>query len=137
MRGMNFVDLRDAKMRLDGTIIRYGDNPILVLEAVIDERQAEFLLFTKFLSNGKQRNIPLKDKMLDFDPVPLGNMNYRGDCYFLSRQPQRAWKQGLHMNSLSARSMRMGYARLGTDTKAIAKTIKSTDEKTQASILFS
>lgn len=79
----------DIRARLEGTIIRYEDDPILVTG------NEGFDIFISYLSGTKKELVSIKDSKLNFKAVPLGYVNYRGRAYYLHRIPQRRWKQGL------------------------------------------
>lgn len=79
----------DISGRLEGTIIRYGDDPVLVTG------HEDFNIFIKFLDGTKREIVSIKDKNLNFKSIPLGYVNYKGGAYYLQRVPERRWKHGI------------------------------------------
>ena len=120
-----YDNVQDAQRYLDHSIIRIRKTPILVRGCY--EVDGEVLLSIRYLRSGKQRTIPIKDKSLNFKPVPLGyGVDSRGSTFFAYRQPRRKWKQGLHQESLSFQRNLIGKVRIDSrlDKVALANTIQ-------------
>lgn len=88
----------DIVSRLVGTIIRYKNNPFLVQGV-----QPEYPLhiFGRDISTNKViESIHTSDVELDISSPPLGYVNTRSECAFVSRSPARRWKQGVDPGAL-------------------------------------
>jgi len=116
-----FINLHDAKMRLEHTLIRYKKEPVYIID--ITQPSVTYFLMVEGLRTDKISKVKLQDPEIDLSPVPLGNLNHEGDTYYTSRIPQRAWKQGLHRDSFIAYSIKHGYCGLPLPCKALLKTI--------------
>lgn len=86
-----------ARSRLEGTIIRYGDEPIMV-QGVRGVGRTIYVIGT-ILSNNQTIDIPLKD--CNLTPVPLGYINMGERAFYTMRMPMRRdWRQGLRFLNL-------------------------------------
>ena len=84
--------------RIHDTVIMINGEPHYV------QHYDEWRYNVKRLSTGKSRLIDLRKTKVDLTPIPLGNIEVGNqDCFYLSRVPERRWKQGLTMESLSQR----------------------------------
>ncbi len=119
-----FLNIHDAKMRLENTVVRHNKEPVHIKEVV--QPRASYFLLLDYLRTGKHGKISLRDKALDLSPVPLGNMNHEGEVYYATRTPQRMWKQGLHRDNFLCRSRLHGYMGVSLTCKAIVNTINGT-----------
>jgi len=81
--------IEDIRARLENTIIRYDNEPVLVTG------HDGFNIFIKYLSGAKKEMVSIKDKKLNFKSIPLGYVNYKGRAYYLQRIPNRRWKHGV------------------------------------------
>lgn len=92
---------KDLAQRLDGTICRYDDFPYYV------RYQARGTLHLYSLqSNGKKLALEVNphDERLDISTVPLGFCQASENVVtYLSRRPNRLYKQGISSDSLSMR----------------------------------
>lgn len=79
----------DIRARLENTIIRYENDPVLVTG------HDGFNIFINYLSGTKKEIVSIKDKKLNFKSIPLGYVNYKGKTYYLQRIPHRRWKHGV------------------------------------------
>ena len=118
-----FTTLRDGKMLLDNTIVRYQQKLIYIQEVVGDG--PAFSLRIKYLSNGRIETIAYDPRSLDYSPVPLGNMNYQGDVYFCTRVPGRMNKQGLHKDAFRSFHYKRRYVRINLVTKSLIETVNN------------
>lgn len=116
-----FLTLQDAKMRLDNVIVRHEGEPCYVRS--VEQPRVSYMLNIEYLRTEVAGRVNLKDKTLDLSPVPLGNMNHEGTCYFASRAPQRMWKQGLHRDNFMCKSMENGFVGIPINCKALVNTI--------------
>lgn len=84
-----------AGSRLNGTVVRYGEDPVMVQH--VDEN---VVCHCYVLDTGKEIQVPLSD--LNLVPVPLGYINSPGrNAYYAVRRPMRRdWRQGLRYNSM-------------------------------------
>lgn len=83
-------DWEYANSRLEGTIVRLGEEPVFV-HRVGPEMKAEIStlenIYEPFIVNANELNLV---------PVPLGMCNFNKDICYLSRVPlRRDWRQGL------------------------------------------
>ena len=118
-----FTTLRDGKMRLDNTVVRYKQKLIYIVEVQGDGPR--FYLRIKYLSNGRTETIDYDPQSLDYSPVPLGNMNYQGDVFFCTRMPGRMNKQGLHKDAFRSFHYKRRYVRINIVTKALIETVNN------------
>lgn len=118
-----FSTLRDGKMRLDNTVVRYESKLIYIKEVI--EAGNSFALRIKYLSSGRSDTIPYDPRTLNYDPVPLGNMNYQGDVYFCTRMPARMYKQGLHKDAFRSFHYKKRYVRIQLVTKSLIETVNN------------
>lgn len=86
-----------AQSRLNETIIRYKDKPVLVI-AVSGTDNAITIQYQDLLSDVMGIDGISK---FNFDPVPLGYTNHKHYAHYLMRAPMRRdWRQGLRMLNL-------------------------------------
>ncbi|MNQ03991.1 hypothetical protein D3C85_166970 [compost metagenome] len=87
-------DYEYAGSRLTGTVVRLGDEPVLIGQVNMDGTvEASFLK-----DFGPITIVKLQE--LNLSPVSLGMCNVRGEANYLSRMPMRRdWKQGLRKNN--------------------------------------
>lgn len=86
-----------ARSRLEGTIIRYGEEPIMVQE-VRGVGRAIYIIGV-ILATGQMTEALLKD--CDLTPVPLGYVNMGERAFYTMRMPMRRdWRQGLRFLNL-------------------------------------
>lgn len=91
---INYKDLTYAAGRLVGTIIRRNGIPILVTDL-----GPHGCYFKNMLTGATEQDV-YPSNSFDITPVPLGNANYNGKSYYLSRIPMRKdWKQGLRAST--------------------------------------
>lgn len=87
--------VQDLGMRLVESLIRYRGQPAYVTEVdgttlvLHMTRQNEMVL------------VRLPDAQVDVRPVPLGYVNGNTKCWFVTRKPERRYKQGLTARSMS------------------------------------
>lgn len=89
---MLYGNTGDNNLRLSRTIIRLGEEPILVNKFAEDGT-----LTYQYLKDGENRREKLKDikEPFNLEPVPLGYCNYKGSlAFYISRLPVRRSKQG-------------------------------------------
>lgn len=84
----------DAQMRCSGTIIRYKGRAVTIREVTGDMNLA-----IRYLDTQRDIMVRIKDKDLDWSPVPLGNVNIRGRVVYVGRKAVRKWKHGLHRDN--------------------------------------
>jgi hypothetical protein len=119
---MEFLTLEDARQRLTGTLVRVNKAPIYIIDVHNADRRRSYELEVQYLSNGKVGTIPY-DKNVDLSPVPLGNTNYQGGSYFVSRVPARMWKQGLNENNMHCWDFEGRNVRIPITSKCLIDTI--------------
>lgn len=87
---MYFDNQHDARMRLDGTIIKYRGKSSIV--QMIDE---ELKLHIMRLEDGRVFVVGQRDKGVELRAPSLGYMNTPRGAAYAMRKPARMWKQGL------------------------------------------
>ena len=87
--------VEDLGMRLVESLIRYRGQP-----AYVAGSEGNTLLLTLTRQNETVR-VPLPDAGIDVRPVPLGYVNGNSKCWFVTRKPERRYKQGLTSRSMS------------------------------------
>jgi len=118
-----FLSLGDAKMRLENVVVRHKGEPIYIHN--VEQPRVSYILHIEYLRTQIAGRVNLKDKGVDLSPVPLGNMNHEGNCFFASRAPLRMWKQGLHRDSFICKSMERGFVGIPINCKALVNTINN------------
>lgn len=86
--------VQDLQMRLGKSLVRYDGRPYFIM--AIDGRTVMGI----FTDNEREYTFKLPDTKLDVRPVPLGYANTGAEALYLSRVPQRRYKQGLSEESL-------------------------------------
>lgn len=124
-------DLKYAKQRLEGTIVRIGEEPVVVDYVGVGapqkrrrdpvqaapmafdwEAMPQPMAFAKAPVEGlvEASVTYLKDKStegvtldkLNLEPVPLGYLNYKNQVYYMARKPMRNdWRQGLRTANMA------------------------------------
>jgi hypothetical protein len=112
---MRFDNMRDAEMRLVGTILFY-DNRAFSVRA-IDE---DLRLVGNIILTGEDKVVEQTDELLKFHCPPLGYVNLAEDSLYFMRQPMRRWKQGVDMRALVCPSHGL-RARGRIDPESLAK----------------
>jgi len=113
---------KDAMNQLEGTIVRKGRNPVRVID--VEGRGKDLVITFTYLRSGRIGRCPITE--INVKPVQLGYINTDGSSYYLARQPNRRWKQGLDGgNLLSIVDMRSTVFRLDNSRRitALADTI--------------
>lgn len=90
------TSLHDFRMMFDGTLVRYSGDPVFI-HNIEGDLKAECL----FIGNQEYKHINIRDQKFDFQPVSLGYVNVRGQAIYVSRNPLRKFKQGLHPECLN------------------------------------
>lgn len=82
-----------AKQRLVGTIVRIKNEPVKVVDI-----SPKGIATAYFLKDDKEFFTDIDN--LNLEPVPLGYINWRKNCYYMVRKPIREdWRQGLRMGN--------------------------------------
>jgi hypothetical protein len=116
-----FDNVRDANMRLQGTIVRYEGQPIQIHEVVgVD---AAIKLVVMGLVDEEVQRLGLDDPELNLDPVPLGYVNEGKGTSYVERIPIRKWKHGLHRENVHIRGDMVELGRDVIRTRYMADTI--------------
>ena len=123
-------DIRYAKQRLEGTIVRVGAEPVVVRQVFFpgedgkvmmrpvdedggeiedDVEDAEVFYVPQdglmrarvvYLRDDNEATVLIDD--LNLEPVPLGYINYDGSAYYVARKPMRNdWRQGLRTANMA------------------------------------
>lgn len=85
-----------AKGRLERTVVMYNDHPFFV-DCVGGARQ---VALRDLDTMNRAHVIHLDDPNLSFQPPRVGYINTEGGARYLSRTPERRWKQGTSKGSL-------------------------------------
>lgn len=90
-------DYRYAISRLEGTIVRHGNVPVIV-EGWEEEAEKDGMFYVREL--GKDQNKLVKFEELNLTPVPLGYVNFAGRANYMVRKPMRNdWRQGMRASN--------------------------------------
>lgn len=98
---MFFDNHRDACMRLDGTIIKYGGKASQVVHVNEDLK-----LVLRVLSTNEEVVVGQKDEGVELIAPTLGYVNTREQAFYAMRKPARMWKQGLPVRNLYYKDVR-------------------------------
>lgn len=87
----------DVRMRLDGTVIRYGGIPVFA------EARPDMNVRVREVLSEKVYTVDSSDENLDISSPPLGycNLEATDNLWYITRVPFRQQKQGLHLHSMS------------------------------------
>lgn len=87
-----------AKGRLEGTIVRVGEEPVTVKGVgVVGKRLVARVVYLK---DDEEKVVDIKN--LNLEPVPLGFINTNADSFYMVRKPMRRdWKQGLRQGNFT------------------------------------
>lgn len=111
-------DYRYAATRLDDTIARLVDGTPIYIQHI--DAAGNVIYFDVEAIGIGAAKITRMDA-INPEPVPLGYMNAKSGCTYLSRMPVRKWKQGLRLNE-NCNSTNGGLN--NPDYVALAKTIR-------------
>lgn len=109
---MLFYDGDELSLRLRQSIISYNSLPVFVRDTSVQtttEGLVEFLHISRLSQNsgeGEIKKVALKDSKINLKPVKLGYCNYSNRAYYLTRRPERRWKQGLALNAIQISPLR-------------------------------
>lgn len=92
---MRFDNMRDAEMRLVGTILFYDNRAFHVTGIDEDLRVIGDIILTN-----ERKVVEQDDELLKFHCPPLGYVNLPEDSLYFMRQPMRRWKQGVDTRAL-------------------------------------
>jgi hypothetical protein len=93
--------VQDLTMRLGESLIRYRGKPAYVRG---NDGRNLYLLLTR---SQEETVIRLPDESIDVRPVPLGYVNGNSKCWFVTRSPERRYKQGLTARTINISGPRM------------------------------
>ena len=95
-----YDDARYAQSRLEQTIVRNSDNEPVTVLTVESTGLGKLICECWDHVKEKEQTYPLDS--LNLKPIPLGYMNYRNYCAYLSRMPMRQdWRQGLRRRNMT------------------------------------
>ena len=80
-------DYMYARDKLIDSLVMHDGKPVYIRHINVSDGEVEYLF------NNKEGFCQVED--LDLTPVPLGFVNLRDECLYVSRRPARHWKQGL------------------------------------------
>jgi len=123
---MDLYDKRTALMRLHGSIIRIGGDPVHI-DNIEHLAAHTFRLQYHLLGNGKFHIIQWGDEAINYKPVDLGYVNYRNTVILVERLPMRQWKLGLCRSNckiMTWHNQRVVEPGRILDSKAMSATIK-------------
>lgn len=90
---MRYESENDINLRLKGSLVRKGNEPVLVEDAIGNNKVAVYNCFT-----GNKEKVGIED--LDLTPVPLGFVLTKNGLSYVSRKPTRKYKQGLTQENM-------------------------------------
>lgn len=95
-----------ANQRLRNCVVMRNGEPFFIETALMDGQVRGTPLTGKGLDECVMERVPFSfDEGFSLQTVPLGFMNTRGDARYLSRVPQRRWRQGLVADSVQGGAM--------------------------------
>ena len=89
-------DFEFAKGRLNGTIVRKGNIPIII------DQMSQNKIYYRTLITHSEGIINFTPNCVNIKPVDLGYINTEEGCNYLVRIPRRRWKQGLDSQGVRA-----------------------------------
>lgn len=92
-----YSEIEYAKTRLIGSLVRKGDDPIIV-----NNISRGSVSYTDVAS--WEDGLLCKYKELNIDPVPLGYCHVDGEAVYVRRIPARKYKQGLSDGTMTSNS---------------------------------
>jgi hypothetical protein len=124
MAMIDLYDARTASMYLVQGVIRVGTDPVYV-DAVEYEAAGKFRLHYHLLGcDNRHHFIWWGDKLINYHPVPLGNLNYGRGVVVAQRSPNRQWKLALSNRTLRLTSSNGDKVAGLLDTIPLADCIK-------------
>lgn len=120
-----FYDLDHAKMRIEGCVLTYKNRLIFVTDVDETGRNGIFKLWyikledIKAIDDAAPVSVLSNNNDLSLEPIPLGNINFKGECKYISRMPGRQWKQGLNGNNVLAYEPGRGWRPFDIQTPAL------------------
>jgi len=98
----------DLHLRLSTSIILLEEQPIFI-ESVTEQKALMYYTLTKLVTKGPQRlqRISYNSPKLDYKPFALGYYNTEQLAHYVSRMPNRYYKQGLTYRSVVSPTMRL------------------------------
>lgn len=120
-----------AATRLNETVIRHKDDPVMVVQCTPGKRQSDILVYHRKLidDDGSMISAPIDEYNLD--PVPLGYVNHGANATYLTRMPMRKdWRQGARMINIvdpnGYNPSRIGMHQIAVTIKGVFPTIRET-----------
>lgn len=96
-----FYDLRTARMRFNNSVVMYDGFPVIIEEVYHDEDSSGFLMCYRPLMGAMPRDkANHTDPRWDYKAPRLGYVNAANRATYLTRMPQRYFKQGVEIGSL-------------------------------------
>lgn len=92
-------DINDADMRLRGSIIRYGED-VVVVQGFFDSPN-RVLLFNPL--TGKEIITSFDDERINVKAFSPGYVNMNESCYFITRANARQYRQGMTPENINTR----------------------------------
>jgi hypothetical protein len=103
--GRAFLSMDDVRMRLHKTVCMYKGEPVYVnVDDIGTDHKVRIcpLVATPNASLEKYKLVDYREDAFDYRFMELGYLNYKGNCWFLSRNPERKNHQGLKYDCVSA-----------------------------------
>lgn len=116
---MRYETVADVKLRLNASVVRVKERPVLVLDANDNGTVSVYVIDT-----GDRIYVKVKD--LELKPVPLGYVNSReAGLIYCMRKPTRRYKQGLTNENLVATDVYSGQEiRINLKSEELSYTIQ-------------
>ena len=91
-------DIEYIRGRLVDTIVRYGDEPVMI--DAISPSRGRFMVTCTYLKDDVQEVYPLSQ--FNLESAPLGYINAHGEANYCVRKPMRHdWRQGIRAANLT------------------------------------
>lgn len=103
--GRAFLSMDDVRMRLHKTVCMYKGEPVYVNVDDIGQDHKVRVCPLAAVANAsidKYKLVDYREDAFDYRFIELGYFNYKNDCWFLSRNPERKNHQGLRYDCISA-----------------------------------
>jgi hypothetical protein len=111
----------DLEMRLSRSLVKYNGRPFF-----IEDVEPNCVLVGRYLDTQREARCELPNGNLDIRPVPIGYVNMNTRCLFITRAPQRRYKQGLNESNIRVLTQRHWEPRINLRDLLLSKNMART-----------